>query len=61
MLFCECVSVNKKQNSKAYSSHIIQIFLDRSIHHGRIFFDKKECHEANSPNNEIICFVDTQQ
>lgn len=40
MLFCERVNVNIKEYSKAYFSHIIQIFPNRSIHYGKIFFDK---------------------
>jgi hypothetical protein len=36
----EQVSMSKKWYSKIYFPCVIKIFLDRSIHYGRIFFDK---------------------
>ncbi len=60
LLFCEHeqVNVNKKINSKAYSSHIIKTFLDKSIHCGKIFFGKIICGKIffDTILRDIICF-----
>ncbi len=42
MLFCEHVSMSmsRKGYPKVYFPYIIRIFCDKSIHHGKIFFNK---------------------